>query len=171
MEQPANERVTLRWPKKNGYDQWFAAKVGKEEREKGTAPEAAHARLKDTYVPAYLGDVERFFWPAFLGEAVPPVDGPVVEFEDDEPVLLAVQPFVVETTGTGDALEVRGASMPLEQLKPLLQASPGFIWARNQDGDVVEMVLDANDALTARAVEVLENGGVRYLDHGGAPAP
>lgn len=83
-----------------------------------------------------------------------------------------LQTFVVETTGAGDELEVCGASIPEEQLELLLRTPPWIVLARNQDGVVVEMMLDMDaDSLIARPVELCEDGSVRYLDDDQTLAP
>lgn len=51
------------------------------------------------------------------------------------------EPLIVQTAGTGDEMELIGASIPEEQLAHLL-GQPGVIHARNQHGAIVELSLD-----------------------------
>ncbi len=51
------------------------------------------------------------------------------------------EPLIVQTTGSGEEMELTGASIPEEQLSHLL-AQPGVLHARNQHGAIVELSLD-----------------------------
>lgn len=62
--------------KLHSHDQWYAAKIGKEEREKGSAEDVAVKRMNGVFPVDLLHDAERFFLPAFRGEDVPDMDGP-----------------------------------------------------------------------------------------------
>ncbi|TBR71607.1 MAG: hypothetical protein EPN64_19290 [Burkholderiaceae bacterium] len=65
-----------------------------------------------------------------------------------------IQLFIVQTEGAGDAMELKGASIPEEQLVQLL-AQPGVFYARNQDGTMVELSVDMDfDTPVAREVEM-----------------
>ena len=54
---------------------------------------------------------------------------------------IEIQPFIVQTAGSGDDIELEGASIPEDELAELL-AQPGVIYARNQDGALMELSTD-----------------------------
>lgn len=73
-----------------------------------------------------------------------------------------IQPFIVQTEGVGDAMELKGASVPEDQLAHLL-AQPGVIYARNQDGAMVELSTDMDfETPVVRAVDMTPTGP-KYL--------
>ncbi|MEO7326581.1 MAG: hypothetical protein ABIW82_17305 [Dokdonella sp.] len=69
-----------------------------------------------------------------------------------------LQDFTVTTTGEGDdELEVTGASIPEDQVQLLLRTPPGVIYAVDQDGRTIEMMLDMDEeTLIAREFDVGE---------------
>lgn len=79
--------------------------------------------------------------------------------------------FFVETEGDHDDLEVVGATIPEEEMAVLLGTDgvterqlPGVIYARNQNGTLVEVMADMDSqSLIARAVDMTPEGPV-YLN-------
>lgn len=68
--------------------------------------------------------------------------------------------FIVQTEGDGDDMELTGANIPEAQLEALL-SQPGVIYARNQDGIMIELALDMDfETPTAQAVEMTRHGPV-----------
>lgn len=74
--------------------------------------------------------------------------------------------FTVETEGDindPSELSVVQASIPEDQLDQLLRTPPGVVYAKNQDGILIELMLDMDhDSLIARGVELTPEGAV-YL--------
>lgn len=57
---------------------------------------------------------------------------------------IQIEEFTVTTTADGDEVEVTAASIDEEQLTALLHTK-GVLYARNQDGAVVELMLDMDE--------------------------
>lgn len=71
-----------------------------------------------------------------------------------------IHPFIVQTEGDGDDMELTGANIPEAQLEALL-SQPGVIYARNQDGTMIELSLDMDfETPVAHAVEMTRHGPV-----------
>lgn len=74
-----------------------------------------------------------------------------------------IHTFIVRTAEDGDEMELLGASLPEDELAALL-SQPGVIYARNQDGVMVELSLDMDfETPVARAVDMTPEGPV-YLN-------
>lgn len=58
---------------------------------------------------------------------------------------IVVQEFTLETSIDEDGMDVHGASISDEEMEELLAAQPGIVYARNQDGVLVEMMLDMDE--------------------------
>lgn len=81
-----------------------------------------------------------------------------------------IRSFIVLTEGAGDEMELKGASIPEDQLALLLSQS-GVIYARNQDGAMVELSTDMDfESPVAREVE-MTSAGPKYLAAGVATIP
>ncbi len=63
--------------KLHSYSQFYAMRVGQQERAKGSTEQDAIARIEGIFPPDMQIDAKRFFLPAFRGEAVPENDGPI----------------------------------------------------------------------------------------------
>jgi len=74
-----------------------------------------------------------------------------------------LEDFVVETRGSGDGMELAGASIDEDALGELLR-QPGVIHARNQHGAVVEMFMDMDgDTPVVRPVASYPIGALSAL--------
>ena len=89
-----------------------------------------------------------------------------------------VSPFTIRTEGDpGDPVELQvlGASIDEDELQSLLHIGTGVLYARNQDGVVIELMLDMDQqSLVARGVEKVTAAGPVYLepaDEQAAPKP
>lgn len=81
-----------------------------------------------------------------------------------------IQPFIVQTEGTGDLMELKGASIPEDQLAHLL-AQPGVIYARNQDGTMVALSTDMDfETPVVYAVDMTPAGPGHLIDAAAARA-
>lgn len=61
----------------DSYEQWHAARIGRETRNENRILSEGLERLSGVYGQQYLSDAERFFRPAFLGLPIPSMDGPM----------------------------------------------------------------------------------------------
>ena len=72
---------------------------------------------------------------------------------------IVLHDFTVTTTGdeSEDELEVTAASIPEDQLQLLLRTPPGVVYAVDQSGRTIEMMLDMDEeTLIAREFDVGE---------------
>jgi len=65
--------------KLDSHNQWHAARIGRDERERKQAEAAMLSRLHGCFKPQHHADAERFAIPAFRGETLPELDGPMPE--------------------------------------------------------------------------------------------
>lgn len=60
------------------------------------------------------------------------------------PMAIQIEEFTVTTTTDDDEIEVTGASIDEEHFSALLKTR-GVLYARNQDGELVELMLDMDE--------------------------